>query len=480
MIARDCQLFIGGRWIDGALGKKLPIVNPATGMTIGQVAKAETSDLAIAVESAESGFYEWKNTSAHDRCAIMYRAAALIRDRKKDMAEILTAEQGKPISESLTEISTSADHVEWLAEEGRRTYGRIVPSRNCEVRQMVMKEPVGPVAAFSPWNFPVSQMIRKVAGALAAGCSVIAKPAEEAPGAPAMVIRAFHDAGVPAGAVGLVFGDPAMISEYLISHPVIRSLSFTGSTEVGRHLSATAGRYLKRSTMELGGHAPAIVMGDADVELAAVLLARAKFRNSGQVCVAPSRFLIHESVYNAFLEAFLRHTEKIVVGNGADARTTMGPLTNKKRVLAQIRLVEDAVVHGASILTGGFPLGNGESDGFFFMPTVLINVSNKAAIMNEEPFGPIAPIIKFKSVEEAIVEANRLPYGLAAYVYTTSLATAYRISQSVEAGTVSINHHGTGLPEIPLGGIKDSGYGVEGGAEALEAFLITKLITQKH
>jgi succinate-semialdehyde dehydrogenase/glutarate-semialdehyde dehydrogenase len=480
MSVQDSQLFINGKWCDGASGITLPVVNPATGRLIGRVSCADTADLARAVYAADSGFQQWRKVNALERCTIMRRAASLIREQRRAIAEVLTAEQGKPIAESLTEISTSADHLEWLAEEGRRSYGRVVPSRHGDVRQMVVKEPVGPVAALSPWNFPVSQMIRKVAGALAAGCSVVAKPAEEAPGAPALVIRAFEEAGVPAGVIGLVFGEPAMISDYLISHPAIRKLSFTGSTEVGRQLSATAGRYLKRSTMELGGHAPAIVMDDADIELAALLLARAKFRNAGQVCVAPSRFLVQENVYGAFVAAFTRHTNELVVGNGADPATTMGPLANERRVLAQVRLVENAIAHGASVVTGGSRLQSTDNEGFFFAPTVLVNVPHTAALMNEEPFGPIAPIVKFNTVEAAIAEANRLPYGLSAYVYTTSSATAHRLSECIEAGTVSINHHGTGLPEVPLGGVKDSGYGVEGGAEALDAFMVTKLITQMN
>ena len=337
-----------------------------------------------------------------------------------------------------------------------------------------MKEPVGPVAAFTPWNFPINQVVRKLSSALAAGCSIIIKAPEETPASPAELIRAFADAGVPAGVIGLVYGDPAEVSSYLIPHPVIRKVTFTGSTPVGKHLAALAGQHMKRATMELGGHAPALVFDDADVENAARLLVASKFRNAGQVCVSPTRFLVQRKVYELFLQRFVALAQEIKVGNGLEQGVVMGPLANERRAPTLVAMVEDARAKGATVHTGGKAI---EGAGYFFEPTVISGLTRDMTAMNEEPFGPLALVIPFDSLDEAIAEANRLPFGLAAYAFTASSKTAQALSDRIEAGMLSINHLGIGLPEVPFGGVKDSGYGSEGGTEAIEAYLNTKLVT---
>ena len=387
----------------------------------------------------------------------------------------MTMEQGKPIAESTGETNIAADVTDWFAEEARRAYGRVIPARAGNVLSIVVREPVGPVAAFTPWNFPINQAVRKVAAALAAGCSIIVKGPEETPASCMEFVRCYADAGLPAGVVNLVFGVPSEVSEYLIPHPAIRKISFTGSTAVGKHLAALAGTHMKRATMELGGHAPAIVFGDADIDAAVKILSANKFRNAGQVCVAPTRFLVHDSVYEPFVEKFTAVAKGMKVGDGLDASTQMGPLASSRRVDAMEAFVADAKSHGATVRTGGNRIGNA---GFFFEPTVMTDVPKSARLMNEEPFGPIAPIARFTSYDEVIAEANRLPYGLAAYAYTRSGKTAAALGADIESGMVSINHHGIALPETPFGGMKESGYGSEGGVEGLDAYLATKFVTQ--
>ncbi|MCA1370735.1 NAD-dependent succinate-semialdehyde dehydrogenase [Bradyrhizobium sp. BRP14] len=468
------QLFIGGTWRDGAK-ERISIVNPVSDEIIGSVANAGRDDLDEALAAAATGFTAWSQISAFERGKLLHKAARLLRERVEKIATIMTLEQGKPIAESTAETLAAADMIDWFAEEARRAYGRVVPSRSVNVRQIVVKEPVGPVAAFSPWNFPLNQAVRKVAAGLAAGCSVILKGPEETPASCAELVRAFADADLPAGALNLVFGIPADISNHLIPHPIIRKISFTGSTAVGKQLAALAGAHMKRVTMELGGHAPAIVFDDADVDLAVRILAGAKFRNAGQVCVAPTRFLIQERIYPRFLDCFVKAAEAVKVGNGLDSATTMGPLANGRRVEAMESLVADAVSRGGKIATGGERIGN---RGNFYKPTVLTDVPLSARILNEEPFGPIAVISPFSTYEAAITEANRLPYGLAAYAYTTSGKTRAALSRDIQSGMISINHHGLALPELPFGGIKDSGYGSEGGTEAMDNFFNIKLVTE--
>ncbi len=388
---------------------------------------------------------------------------------------MLTLEQGKPLAEAKGEVMAGADVIDWFAEEARRAYGRVIPARAEGVYQLVIKEPVGPVAAFTPWNFPINQVVRKLSAGLAAGCSIIVKAPEETPASPAELIRAFADAGVPAGVINLVYGVPSEISEYLIPHPIIRKMSFTGSTVVGKQLAALAGAHMKRVTMELGGHAPAIVFDDADIDTASKLLAGAKYRNAGQVCVSPTRMLVQESVYDQFVEGFVAHTKAVKVGNGLEANVAMGPLANPRRVAAMDAMIGDAQQKGATLRTGGNRIGN---KGNFYEPTVLTDVPLEARVMNEEPFGPLAIITPFQKFDDVVAEANRLPFGLASYAYTKSAKTANAIATAVEAGMMSINHHGLALPEVPFGGVRDSGYGSEGGSEAIEAYLNTKFVTQ--
>lgn len=469
------QLYVDGHWREGADARKLPVRNPATGEVMGELACAETSDLEEVAQAAHRGFDVWRKISAFDRYKMMRKAAQLLRDRVEAVAQLMTLEQGKPLAEARMEVMAGADTIDWFAEEGRRAYGRVIPARQMDVYQLVIKEPVGPVAAFTPWNFPINQIVRKLAAALAAGCSIIVKAPEETPASPAELIRVFIDAGVPAGVVNLVYGDPAHISTYLIAHPAIRKISFTGSTPVGKQLAAMAGQHMKRMTMELGGHAPVIVFNDADISLAAKTMAASKFRNAGQVCVSPTRFLVQEGVFNEFVDQFVMHAEKLKVGNGMEAGITMGPLANPRRVTAMQNLVDDAEQQNAKLKTGGKRLG---SSGNFWTPTVLTELSLSARAMSEEPFGPMALINPFHTFDDAVQEANRLPFGLAAYAWTRSARTAQQIAASVQTGMITINHLGLGMPETPFGGVKDSGYGSEGGTEALEAYLNPKFVSQ--
>ena len=471
----DVSLHIDGAWVKGATGRTIPVLNPATEEQIGTVAHADRADLDRALAAADKGFKAWRKVSAYDRYKLMRKAADILRSRADDIAKIMTAENGKPVIEAKGETMLGADIIDWMAEEGRRAYGRIVPGRMDGVAQLVIKEPVGPVAAFTPWNFPINQVVRKASAAIATGNSIIVKGPEETPGACAELVRAYVDAGLPAGVINLVYGVPAEISEYLIPHPIIRKVTFTGSTAVGKQLAALAGKHMKRVTMELGGHAPAIVFDDADVDTAVKVLSANKYRNAGQVCVSPTRFLVQEGVYKKFVEGFVAAAKAVKVGDGMDPATRMGPLAHARRIDVMESFVADAISKGAKIETGGKRVAN---KGYFFEPTVMTDVSPDAKIMNEEPFGPIAPIVPFKDFDSVVAEANRLPYGLAAYAYTKSVKTATAIGNAVESGMVSINHHGLALPEVPFGGVKDSGYGSEGGMEAIEPYLVTKFVTQ--
>jgi len=470
----DTQLFINGQWQQALEGRTLPVVNPATGTEIGRVAHAGRPDLDRALEAAQKGFEVWRDTVPAERSKVMRRAAALIRERAGDIAPLLTQEQGKPLVEAKGETMAAADIIEWFADEGLRVYGRIVPSRaNLSIRQMVLKDPVGPVAAFTPWNFPINQVVRKVGAALAAGCSVVVKAPEETPAAPAALVKAFADAGLPAGVLGLVYGNPAEISSYLIPHPIIRKVTFTGSIPVGKQLAALAGQHMKRATMELGGHAPVIVCEDADIALAVKTAGAAKFRNAGQVCISPTRFLVHKSVAGDFAQALADQAKGLKIGDGMTEGTQMGPLANSRRIDAMSAFTDDAVKKGAKLLTGGQRIG---STGNFFQPTILSDVPLGAKVFNDEPFGPMAAIRPFDTLEEAIREANRLPYGLAGYGFTKSLKNADLLARRLEVGMVWINMPAMPSAEMPFGGVKDSGYGSEGGPEALEAYLNTRAI----
>ncbi len=471
------SLFIAGRWTAGSGSRRGSVVNPATGETIGEVAFAEAADLDEALAAAGDAFAGWAATSAHDRAAILKRAAANARARAEEMAQAITLENGKPLSEARMEAGGAGDHIEWYAEEARRIYGRIIPSRAPEVVQSVVHDPVGPVAAFSPWNFPVGQLVRKIAGALAAGCTIIAKAPEETPTCAAILVRCFEEAGVPAGVVNLVFGVPAEISQHLIASTVIRKVSFTGSVPVGRLLGELSARHLKRTTMELGGHAPFIICDDADVAAVAALGTGLKFRNAGQVCASPTRFLVQDAVHDDFLDTMVARASALKLGAGDEEGVQMGPLTHSRRLEAMEDFVADAVAKGARLCTGGHRHGN---TGWFFAPTVLSDVPLNARIMNEEPFGPIAIVNRFGALDEAIAEANRLPYGLAAFGFSTRNDRTHAMARRVETGMMSINHFGLAAPETPFGGIKDSGHGSEGGSEGIQAYLTTKFISQRN
>ncbi len=470
----NTQLFIDGQWRDAADGRTLAVLNPANGREIGRVAHAGTPDLDAALEAAKKGFETWRDLAPVERGRIMRRAAVLMRERAADIARVLTQEQGKPLAEAKGEAMAAADIIEWFADEGPRVYGRIVPSRgNPALRQLVLKDPVGPVAAFTPWNFPINQVVRKVGAALASGCSMLVKAAEETPAAPAALIRAFADAGLPPGVLGLVYGNPAQISAYLIPHPAIRKITFTGSTPVGKQLAALAGQHMKRVTMELGGHAPVIVCEDADIALAVKSAGGAKFRNAGQVCISPTRFLVHRRIAPEFAAELAKHAQGLKVGDGLADGTQMGPLANPRRLTAMTEFTKDAIERGATVLAGGERIGD---TGNFWQPTVLSDVPLQAKVFNDEPFGPLAAIRTVETVDEAIAEANRLPYGLAGYAFTRSLKNADLLTRRVEVGMLWINMPAMPSAEMPFGGVKDSGYGSEGGPEALEAYLNVRAI----
>ncbi|OYX41570.1 MAG: NAD-dependent succinate-semialdehyde dehydrogenase [Rhodobacterales bacterium 32-67-9] len=467
----DLKLFIDGQWRETR--ESLPVINPATEAVIGRLPHAETSDLDDALAAAERGFRIWRRTAPRDRANVLLKAAAILRERQREIASDITAEHGKPLEQARLEVIRGCEFLEWDAGEAVRTYGRVIPS-GPGVRYMVHHEPIGVVCGLSPWNFPLSQPARKVAGALASGCAIILKAAEETPAGALHIARAFRDAGLPPGVLNLVFGTPSMISDHLIRHEVVRLVAFTGSTAVGRHLTTLAAQHLTPVLMELGGHAPVIVCEDTDVEKAAVSGAIRKMRNAGQVCTSPTRFFVHESIFDAYLESFTRRAAATVVGNGVDPGVEMGPLANDRRIAALSELVEDACAKGAELRTGGARLGN---SGYFFQPTVLANVPANARVMQEEPFGPLAVINPVASLDEAIEKANGVPFGLAAYGFTNRADYIDRMTDGIEAGNLSFNTLEASLPETPFGGVKHSGFGREGGTEGLTNYMIVKNIS---
>jgi len=471
----DLALYIDGKWQNGSGRKGEDVINPATEKPLAHLPHATTADLDEALEAAKRGFTLWRATSAYDRAKIMHKAADLMRERFDHIAKVMVQEQGKVYPEARVEVITSADIIDWYAEEGRRSYGRIVPGRMKGTRQLVVQEPVGVVAAFTPWNFPVLTPARKVGGALAAGCSLILKASEETPGACIEMVRCFADAGLPAGVLNLVFGVPSHVSEHLLAKDAIRKISFTGSIPVGKHLAALAAKGMKRTTMELGGHSPVVVFGDADPEKAADTIAAFKYRNAGQVCISPTRFYVQEDVYKKFLSRFTEYAKGVKVGDGLEKGITMGPMANARRIDAMDSFVADAKGRGGNVVAGGARRGN---QGFFYEPTVVTEVPDDSRVMTEEPFGPIAPIVTFKTFDEVVERANSLPFGLAAYAFTTSNATAAAIGDAMESGMVGVNSVMISTPETPFGGVKESGHGSEGGTEGLGAYLNTKFISQ--
>jgi len=471
----DTRLLIGGQRRDGATGRSGEVINPADGEVIGHFACAEQRDLDDAVAAAADGFANWRATPATRRGEVLAAAAGVLQSRTEDIARVITLEQGKPLNEARLELARAVDTLRWYGEQAGQLGHRDYPERPGQVRQHTAPEPVGVVAAFTAWNFPAILPARKLAPALAAGCSVILKAAEETPATAARMAEAFADAGLPDGVLNLVYGDPAMISEGLLARPAVRKLSFTGSIPVGMLLARQAAANLTRCTLELGGHAPVIVFADADVASAARDTAAFKFRNAGQVCVAPSRFFIERPVYDEFVEAFVEIARGLKVGDGLDEATQMGPMANARRIEAMERLTADAGAGGAETLHGGGPIGE---RGYFWQPTVLANVPDSALVMTEEPFGPVAPMCPFEDANEVIQRANSLPYGLASYLFTGSEDTAQRVVNSLESGTVGVNTLLPAQPDTPLGGVKHSGYGYEGGREGMDGFLHLKLVTQ--
>ncbi len=470
----ELKLHIDGEWIGAGKRRTHAVVNPANGAVLAQLPLTDAADLDRALAAAERGFRLWKRATAEERARVLKGAASLIRERVDHIARVATLEEGKTVAETRIEALVTANLFEFYGEECRRTYGRVLV-RPTGTRSIVVKEPVGPVAAFAPWNFPIANPGRKFGAPIAAGCSVILKPAEEAPGSAIEILRALLDAGLPAGVAQLVFGVPDEVSRHLLASPVIRKLSFTGSTVVGKHLLTLAAATVKRTTMELGGHAPVIVFDDADLPRTVELLATAKFRNSGQVCVSPTRFYVQDGIYDRFIAAFTERAGKVNVGDGLLASSHMGPMANPRRPAAMEQFIGDAVECGAKLHTGGERHGK---EGFFFRPTVLSNVPVKARIMNEEPFGPVAVIAPFSKFDEAVEQANRLPYGLAAYAFTESAKRALLIGDAIESGMVGINTVMMAAADSPFGGVKESGHGSEDGPEGLQACLVIKAIHQ--
>ncbi|HCA18509.1 MAG TPA: NAD-dependent succinate-semialdehyde dehydrogenase [Alcaligenes faecalis] len=468
-------LYINGQFLDGQSRQTQPVINPANGSTIGQLPLASQADLDAALQAAHTAFQSWRHSSPMDRSAILRKVAELSRERAQEIGRNLTLDQGKPLAEAVGEILSCADHADWHAEECRRIYGRVIPARNPKVQQLVLREPIGVCAAFTPWNFPYNQAIRKICAAIGAGCTIILKGPEDSPSAVMAIAQAFHDAGLPPGVLNIVWGVPQEVSDYLIRSPIVRKVSFTGSVPVGKQLAALAGAHMKRITMELGGHSPVLVLPDADVARAARQLARFKIRNAGQVCISPTRFYIHDDIYTAFVDRFTEELANVKVGDGLDPDTQMGPLAHERRIPMMQKFVDNARSLGGKVVLGGEQI---KRDGFFFSPTVLTDIPDDALVMTEEPFGPIAPLTRYSNLDDAITRANSLPFGLSAYAFTQSLQDAHRLGTELESGMVNINHFGSSLPETPFGGVKDSGIGSEGGAETFDGYLVTKFVTQ--
>lgn len=468
------KLFIAGEWRTGAGGER-EVIDPGTGQASGRVNLAGEADIDHAVAAADGVRKAWRDTPAVERGAILIKAAALLRERATDIARGLTLEQGKTLAESGGEINRAIETLTWNGEEASRIGGRSLPGRARNTSRMLVPTPIGVVAAFTAWNFPAVLTTRKLGAALAAGCPVVLKAAEEAPYTAAAVVQALADAGAPPGVVNLLFGDPPLVAGRMLKAPEVRKITFTGSTRVGKELARLAAGDLKRCTFELGGHAPVIVCADGNVDAAVTATMAFKFTSAGQSCIAPSRFYIHKSRIQEFAGKFTAAARALKVGNGTEAGMQMGSLANERRLAAMERYTGDAVAMGGELTAGGEQL---DRPGFFWSPTVLVSVPDRAAVMQEEPFGPIAPMASFEDMDEAITRANAVPYGFAAYLFTQSLSVAARFVNEIEAGNIGINQMSPSLPDAPVGGLKDSGYGYEGGREGIEAFLHFKLVSE--
>lgn len=467
-------LLIDGEWIY-ATSQSGGVIDPSTGDVFSRLPFANQEQIGRAVESAHRAFLSWKDSSPMERSAVLRRFAELARRNAEAVGRSLTRDQGKPFADATAEVRFAADHADWAAEEARRIYGRVIPPRDPRVHQYVVREPVGVCAAFTPWNFPFSQALRKVVAAVASGCTIVLKGPEDSPSAVVALARMMEEAGLPPGCLNIVWGEPAVISDSLLKHPLVKKISFTGSVAVGKQLAAVAGLHMKRATMELGGHAPVIVFDDADIDAAATALAAQKVRNAGQVCISPTRFFVQGRVHDRFLSKFVETIEQTRIGPGFQEGVQMGPLCHERRVQVMENLVSNARERGATVATGGQRIGN---RGFFFAPTVVAGVVEDTRLMKEEPFGPIAVVSRFSEFDDVIARANSLPFGLASYVFTRSQERAQHSSRALAAGMVSVNHFGLSLPETPFGGINDSGYGSEGGSETLDGYLNTKFVSQ--
>lgn len=475
MSAAYAPMYIDGRPVAGERPADVAVLNPATEQVLGCIGHASEAEIAATLQSAARGFEAWRNTRPWDRSLVLRRIAANLRQRQDALVACLCEEVGKPIAEAMAEVQTSADFFDWYADEARRIEGSLIAGRDARSQIGVHWEPVGVTLALTAWNFPIVLAARKLAMALAAGCAVILRPADEAPASASGLVSCCIDAGLPAGALNLVFGSPETVVQPLLASPTVRKVSFTGSTAVGRILAAQCAASTKRLTMELGGHAPFIVMEDADVDRAAELAAAAKFRNAGQVCTSPSRFFVHEQVKARFVDGFVRQAENIRVGMGSVATTHMGPLATARQLKHCERLVDDALARGARLRTGG-QRPAGLQSGYFYAPTVLDDVPADAAILLEEPFCPVAAIVGVSSRQEAIARANASGAGLAGYLFTRSLEHIATVQRELECGVIGINNVSVGYPETPFGGVKDSGYGREGGAIGLRDYLATKMV----
>ncbi len=471
----DIALLIDGSFRPGSGNDALPVTNPSTGEILGHFQAASETDIGAAIAAAHAAFPVWRATDSRKRVAILRRAAELVRGREADLSRLMALELGKPVAQGPAEVGRAAEHFEFHAEQALRTLGEVVPSP-AGLRQTTLRVPVGPVAAFTPWNGPVASPSRKIAAALAAGCSIVIKPAEETPACAMVIAQCLVEAGVPPGVVNMLFGHPKQISEALISDPRMRMLTFTGSVPVGRALAVTAGQHLKPCILELGGHSPVILCADADPASVARQAVFSKYRNSGQICISPTRFFVHDDIFEAFTDALTRGAEALKVGDPLETGTDMGPLIHKRRLGAVDALIQDAIFMGATLRTGGLRLGD---KGCFYAPTVLSDIPAGAKILKEEPFGPVALVQRFTDLAEACDRANDTAYGLAAYAFTNSTDAAAMITDRIETGILSINHFGGANPEVPFGGVKDSGYGREGGSCCFDGYLVPKAVSHK-
>jgi succinate-semialdehyde dehydrogenase/glutarate-semialdehyde dehydrogenase len=470
------RMFIDGQWVDAEGGKTLAVVNPADESTIAEVAYGGRAEAERAIDAASKAMPDWKARSAYDRAKVLKKTAELMRERADSIARTLTQEQGKPLPEARAEVLHSADTFEWFAEEGKRVYGRTIPPSNMSKRHFAIKHPVGVVGSITPWNFPAALPSRKIGPALAAGCTVVSRPADQTPLTLIQMFECLQEAGLPDGVANLVMGDPRAVADAYFERSEVRKISFTGSTAVGKELMRRAADGVKRLSLELGGHAPLIVFPDADVEKVAQAAVIGKFRNNGQVCIAPSRFYVHESVSKSFVEASVELAKGLKLGNGLEEGVQVGPMFEARAMEKAQRLIDDAKAQGARVLTGGGRSTRFER-GFFFEPTVLQGLDRSMKLLTEEPFAPVMPLLDFGDLDQVIAEANNTPYGLAAYVFTNDLTVATRMAEGLEAGIIGINDPVPSTPQCPFGGMKESGLGRELSVEGLDAYLETKYVS---